>query len=115
MSGEVRLSERSRKMLERQREILSEQNEHSATAETAMAILKLVEVLERDNQLREREARLEEYFEIERRWSEQRMAEQQREIEQEEIRRKRVKNVLCGIGIALLFTLFLSAVGWMLS
>lgn len=117
MNREVRLSDRAREMLDKQLELLVEQNWYSTKAETSMAILNLVEVLERDDQLRERDAKVEEWIEVERRCSEEQELEEQREMElEEEMRReqiKRIRFVLRVLGITLLCSLLASLCAWL--
>lgn len=117
MNEEVRLSDESRKTLEKQLRLLSEQNERHATGHTAAAILELVKVLEMDNQLRERDARLKEYFEYECNRSKEREAAEQRERELEEEqrreRKKRIRFTLRVLEITLVCSLLVSLLVWL--
>lgn len=118
MNREIRLSDKARKMIEKQLELLSDPNDLYANADTALAILKLVEVLERDDQLRERDARLADSFEYECECAEARMLAKQREIELEEERKedqiRRIRFVLRVFGITLFCSLFISFFVWLL-
>ena len=81
--NEVRLSDKARKMLEKQLQLLLEQNEQHTTGHAAMAILELVKVLEKEDRLRERDARWEGHLEAMRKGWEEELAKN-RELEVEE-------------------------------
>lgn len=116
MKREVPLSDKARKVLEKQLNLLVENSEwipDRDTAQRALAILNLIEVLEADDRCRERIARAEEYIKVMREAQEEEALERIREQAEQARRGKRRRMILIA-GSIFLLAFFGILLFWML-
>lgn len=111
---ERRMSDASRKVLEKQLQLLSERN-GEPSGPKAMAIIKLVELLEEDDHFRKRDERLDAYFEHLQELDKEQELNNIRERESVERHRAYTKRlILFSVGLLVLLVLLGSLLFWLI-